>query len=258
MQSPMKVPSVFLNIVNVKKVLCFLLPTLLLLSIAAYAGKECWEIKPFDEWTQKECQKLLENSPWAKELNLAGAQAIGYSGGNDAMDNQQPYVKYIIQLQSAQPIRQAIVRQMQIIEKYASMSNEQKQDFNVRNRPFLEGNFDEAVVVNISFSSNNREHIRNLLNHWQRQTADLLKNSVYLSGSKSEKVKIAQFIPVQGAQQEFKFVFPRKVNGKEILSPEDKTLRLEFTYPVIGNMGDGRGFIEFKIEKMKINDETIY
>lgn len=69
---------------------------------------------------------------------------------------------------------------------------------------------------------------------------------------------LVQYIPGQEGQSDFQFIFPRKVDGKDILSPEDKTLRLEFAYPVVGGVGDGRGFIEFKTEKMKINNEVIY
>lgn len=254
MRSPRNFHSVLLNTLAAKKALRLLLPAFLLIAISAYAGKEFWDTKPYDEWTLKECQKILENSPWAKEMSLAG---VG-GGGKDATDSQAPYIKYIVQLRSAQPIRQATVRQTQIIQKYDSLSADQKKEFNAKIQPFLEASFSDVVVVSISFSSNNRQNTMDLLRHWQSRTTDMLKNSVYLSGSKSEKVKIGQFIPVSGAQQEFQFVFPRQVNGKEVLAPEDKALRLEFDYPVVGSLGDGKGFIEFKTEKMKINDEVVY
>jgi hypothetical protein len=248
-----------LNTITAKKALRLLLPAFLLITISAYAAKEFWETKPYDEWTLKECQKLLENSPWAKEMGLTGTGG----GGKDAMDSQAPYIKYLVQLQSAMPIRQATVRQTQILQKYDSFSADQKKEFNAKVQPFLEASYSDVVVVSISFSSNNRQYTMDLLRHWQSQTAELLKNSVYLSGSKGDKARIAQFIPVNGAKQEFQFVFHRKVNGKEVVGPEDKSLRLEFDYPIAkladgSGLGDGRGFIEFKTDKMKINDEVVY
>jgi len=254
MQSPKNFHSVLLNTLAAKKTLHLLLPAFLLISVAAYAGKEFWESKPFDEWTMKECQRMLENSPWAKELKLSG---LG-GGGADATDSQVPYVRYIIQLRSAPPIRQATVRQMQILQKYDSQSADWKKEFNAKTQPFLEASFSDVVVVTVSFSSNIRQNTMDLLTNWQTQTTELQKNSAFLSGSKGDKVKIAQFIPVSGAQQEFQFVFPRQVNGKEVISPEDKVLRLEFDYPVIGGLGDGKGYIEFKLDKMKINNEAAY
>lgn len=254
MRSPEYSSSITINTSSGKKFLCLLLPALLLTATLAFAGKEFWETKPYDEWNAKDCQKMLTNSPWAKELNLTG---VG-GGGSESTDSQAPFVKYTVQLRNAQPIRQAIVRQQQIIRKYDSLPPEQKQALDRSFQSFLTGVPSDVVIVSFSFDTNNRGSLRTLLTHWQTQTTDMLKNSFYLSGSKGEKVPIKQFIPVEGAAQEFQAVFPRQVNGKEILLPEDKTLRLEFSYPVVGGLGDGRGFIEFKTDKMKINDEVVY
>jgi hypothetical protein len=255
MRSHKSLSSIFLNGISAKTLFCLLLPALMLISIAAYAaGKEFWETKPYDEWTQKECQKMLQDSPWAKALNLTGTGG----GGNDSTDSRAPFVNYSIQLQTAPPIRQAMVRQSQIAQKYDSLPAEKKQAFDKNAQQFLEGNPEDVVIVYVSFSTNSRDGLRKLLTHWPAQTVDLLKNSVYLSGSKSAKVPLSQFIPGAGGQPEFRFIFPRKLNGKEILSPEDKVLRLEFDYPVVSSMGDGKGNIEFKTEKMKINDEVTY
>jgi hypothetical protein len=255
MRSPKNVLSVFMNVLAAKKTLRILLPAFLLITVAAYAGKEFWETKPFDEWTLKECQRILENSPWAKELKFT---AMSGGGGSEATDGGIPYVKYVLQFQSAAPIRQATVRQMQIVQKYDSFSAEQKKDFIAKIQPYLEASFSDFVVVTVSFSSNNRQNTMDLLRHWQTRTIEMMKNAVYISGSKGDKIKIAQFVPVSGAKQEFQFIFPRHVNGKEVLSPEDKALRIEFEYPVIGGLGDGRGNLEFKLDKMKVNDDVVY
>ena len=37
---------------------------------------------------------------------------------------------------------------------------------------------------------------------------------------------------------------------------QDKSLQLNFAYPVIGNMGDGKGYLEFKVDK-KIFDGAV-
>jgi hypothetical protein len=255
MRSHKTLRSIISGGLSVKNLFCLLLPALLLLSVAGYtAGKEFWITKPYYEWTQKECQQMLQNSPWAKEISLTGTGG----GGNDSTDSRTPFVTYSIQLQTAAPIRQAIVRQSQIAQKYDSFPVEKKQEFDKKSQQYLDGSSEDVVIVYVSFSTNSRDGLRKLLTHWPSQTVDLLKNSVYLSGSKSAKVPIAQFIPGAGGQPEFRFVFPRKLNGKEIISPEDKVLRLEFNYPVVSSMGDGNGNVEFKTEKMKINDEVVY
>lgn len=238
------------------KTLCLLISVLLLAGVAVYA-KDFWETKPPDEWSQRDCQKMLTNSPWAKELSLVG---VNYSqlGGAASSDSQAPYITYTIRLNSAEPVRQAAVRQIKILNNYDSLPTEKKQEFDRSIHAFLAGPPSEYVVATVSFETNNRDFLRDLLRHWQTQTTDLLQNSAFLSGSKGDKVRLAQFVPVQGANQEFQFVFPRSVDGKEVLQPDDKALRLEFDYPQIGNLGNGKGFIEFKTDKMKVNNEVVY
>jgi hypothetical protein len=46
-----------------------LLLLLLLASVAAAQSKDYWESKDYRQWTEKECRKLLEDSPWANLHN---------------------------------------------------------------------------------------------------------------------------------------------------------------------------------------------
>jgi hypothetical protein len=106
------------------------------------------------------------------------------------------------------------------------------------------------VIVYVTYTTNSQPNELDLARYWQTQTTDVFKNSVYLSGTKGDKAPVARYVAAQGNQREFQFIFPREVNGKPILGPQDKSLKLEFIYPVIGGMGDGRAFMEFKLEKM--------
>jgi hypothetical protein len=71
-----------------------------------------------------------------------------------------------------------------------------------------------------------------------------------LSNSKGDKVPVARYAVAPGADYSFQFVFPREVNGNPLITPQEKNLKLEFQYPVIGGMGSGQAYIEFKVEKM--------
>ena len=84
---------------------------LCVLSIVVFAGvamANFWEKKLYDQWNQKEVEKMLTDSPWAKELNLQSS-ADSFSGS--AMDSQPPYINYTVQLRSVGLVRQAVVRQ---------------------------------------------------------------------------------------------------------------------------------------------------
>lgn len=83
--------------------------------------------KPYTDWTDKDLQKMSENSPWAKEYNVAtetgGAPENGSSrgkgggGGSGAngpqisgVDVTGSAVNLVIRWQSALPVKEAFVR----------------------------------------------------------------------------------------------------------------------------------------------------
>ena len=228
-------------------------------SAAAGPGGEFWEKKEYKQWSQKECAKLLEDSPWSRLYPLT---MVGILDSTErelgSASASQPYVNYHVQFRSALPIRQAIVRQNQIASKYDSLLPEQQQEFDKNAEAFLSGFPSDIVVVNLTYSTNNRIWDQEAARYWQSQTVDMLKNSTYLSGSKGDKVPIAKYVAAQGAQRSSQFIFPREVNGKPILDSKDKSLTLEFSYPVFRGVGDGRISMEFKVQKMIFEGNIAY
>ena len=163
-----------------------------------------------------------------------------------------------MRLRSALPVRQAIVRQLQIEQKYESLAPEQRQQPDKRFEAFMNAYPTDAVVVSVTYLTNDQSRSLELPRAWQSKTTEMLKNSVYLIPSKGSRVPLTQFAAASGAERAITFVFPREVDGKPLVGPQDKSLKLEFVYPVIGEMGDGRAFLEFKIEKMTVNGKIEY
>jgi hypothetical protein len=238
-----------------KKVLYFALSAIFLAAGSAAFGADFWENKPFDTWSQKECSKLLTDSPWVEDLTL---MAEGISQSTTGDDGQQLNFKYQIQFRSALPVRQAMVRQMQLAQKYDTLGPEQKQQFDQSAKTFLSADFSDVVVVYVTYKGNSQDKSRELDRYWQSQTMDLLKNNVFLRNSKGEQVALSKFIAPQGAERSFQFIFPRQINGKPFIALEDKSLQLEFSYPVIGGLGNGKGFLEFKPKKMIFQGNFAY
>ncbi len=229
---------------------------MLLLSAAFAVGEEFWEKKEYKQWTLKECDKLLTESPWAKGLTLSNVGIMDSS--KTSTDGQQPFIKYQIQFRSALPIRQALVRKQQILAKYDTLPPEQKQQIDKQAEAFLNSAPENAVIVYVEYTTNDNIRIQELARHWQSRTTEMLKTLVYLSASKGDKASVANFIPPRGAEQAFTFVFPRELNGKPLVTPQDKNIKLEFAYPVINNLGSGQAYQEFKVEKMIFNGNIAY
>ena len=258
-----------------KRMLCLSLPFLFLATLFA---ADFWEKKEYKQWSQKECAKLLEDSPWSKDFALMQTSVMGSKQNQESStrgqsvdrtsgdsssnatsdDGQQLFIKYRVQFRSALPVRQAIVRQMQIVQKYDGLSPDQRQQFDKGAEAFLAADFADAVVVYVTYSSNSRTNDMELARYWQSQTTELLKNYIFLSNSKGEKVALTRYVAAQGGERSFQFIFPRQVNGAPLIGPKDNSLKLEFTYPIVNQMGNGRGFMEFKPEKMVVQGNLVY
>src|SRR5580698_2999495 len=62
------------------------LPAAACMFAVSLLSADFWQSKPFTEWNDKDVQKLLQSSPWAKPLNVAGPPGSAASSfGLDAV-----------------------------------------------------------------------------------------------------------------------------------------------------------------------------
>jgi hypothetical protein len=236
--------------------------TFIICTVTTAASKDFWEKKEYKEWSEKDCRKMLEDSPWAKKYEIRSR-----GGSFAATDGRPPFIWYQVQFRSALPVREAIVRQTQIENNYDDLSAEQQQTNDKQTDPFLNANYDNHVVVYVSYTTNKRNVLTELNNYWGIQNTDRLKFSVYLTGEKGVKIELAQYAYYEGSGA-FQFVFPRKKDGQEVIGPEDKYLTVEFPYPGAGGFSiepnverpfrEGTAFVEFKTKNMTYNDKLEY
>ena len=97
---------------------------------------------------------------------------------------------------------------MQIAQKYDSLGPEQKQQFDKSAKAFLYANFSDAVVVYVTYETNSQTKAMELARHWQSQTTDLLKNTVFLRNSRGEQVPLAQFNRTSRRRAQFSIHIP--------------------------------------------------
>ena len=81
----------------------FLLFAICVAGVALQAAAGIWESKPFSDWTDKETQGVLSDSPWAGKGTLTNVR----SGGGFS---PVPDWKVTVTWRTALPIRQALVR----------------------------------------------------------------------------------------------------------------------------------------------------
>ena len=165
---------------------------------------------------------------------------------------------YTIQIRSALPVRQALVRRAQLQQNYDRMPAEDRQRFDQEIERFLAEDFSDRVVILVMFDSNVDLDRRDVVRHWQAQSTQTLKNSVFLIGSKGRKAELQDFMLANPNGQAFQLTFPRKVDGQELVGPGDKNLMLEFIHPATTRKPERRALVEFKVKKMLVDGQLEY
>jgi len=245
----MRLPKCSIAAVQSRAVL-FALAAILFLGLSVVLG-QVWVKKEYKNWSSNDCEKILTNSPWAKNQSIyaAGLDNVGEGG--------QAYTKFIIQLHSALPMRQASVRQQQLAVKYDNLPPEEKQKLDQQAASYLNADYSQKVYVKIYYETNVSAAIMDMERSWRTKTIANFQNSAYLTSSKGVRVA-ADGYSASAKESYIIFTFPRVRDGQPLLSMEDKNLILQFEYTPIQSMGDGRAQFEFKVKDMIYNGVIEY
>ncbi|HKP72014.1 MAG TPA: hypothetical protein VJT82_03685 [Pyrinomonadaceae bacterium] len=216
--------------------------------------------KSWTEWSKKDAEKMLNDSPWGQTQTDTDTSEMFYTpggtptnGGTDpARDargqlNQATGVKYRIRFFSARPIRQALARSIEL-------SNPNADDqLRERLRAFTELNSNEWIIVTATFESNDGRYSGIAMQAFNGATTATLKNNTYLERRDGKRVFIDEYgIPGKegfGAR----FVFPRMLDGQPFITPDSGDVRF---YSEIG-----RGIklnMKFKVDKMMYDGKLEY
>jgi hypothetical protein len=231
---------------------------LCLLAAVGARAQGFWQKKPYQEWSESECHKLLRDSPWANSYTLGQAlfQTVKEESTVPGRDTS-PQITYLAQIWSARPVREAMVRQQRLDPKYKQLSAEQKKQLEEKSAKFIETEFSDTVVVQVFYSSTSQSYDRELSQYWQKQSEDSLRQTTYLIGAPGRVSPMhAQVAP--GAAREMQFIFPRVVNGQPLVGPKDKELSLELAHPTIGIIPEERVFIRFEVKKLMTGGKPVF
>ncbi len=232
---------------------------ILLLGATAVLAQEFWVKNEWQKWSESECRKLLEESPWARKWTRGEVRevTIGQPTGGTGRESE-PVITYVIQFRSALPVRQAFIRQFQIRNKYDKMSPEEKKKFDASAEAFLNRSYEDVIVIHVLYACNVQMYERELMRIWQSYPSGTVPLEATLINSKNERVAPIKFISPPGGAQEFELIFPRQIDGRPFVNSDVKSLRVEFPHPNVGNMGSARVFEEFKTDKMTVGGQVLY
>jgi hypothetical protein len=226
----------------------------LLLSLPLSASVQ-WDKKPPTEWSEKEVQKLLNDSAWARTQVFSSAVTLfrnttpgsaGTGRGVPDTSANATHISFHIRFLSAKPVRQAISRMMEMKQKQPI-----GEEFAAQLKTFAAGEFLEIIVITVTCDSSepgaNFQQANSLLH--SRGTADL-KNNTFLEIKGGRRLFLKEFQPPKQDGLGARFIFPRLVDGNPFITPEseeihfvaelDSTYRLDRRYKVKDMMYDGK------------------
>ncbi len=228
---------------NSRKVAVYVL--LILFCAAILSAKDFWE-NPFNKWNRDNVLKMLGDSPWAasQTITSAGMTKEGGRGGEN-----ETFYKFTASFFSALPIREAYVRRSMLMNNYDSMAAEQKQQFDARFNKPLTLDFSDRIVVTLEYASspNDANFARDLKTFLDTETAETLRQNVYLISKSLGRVDLKEYYRPGQMLPVATFVFPRVVDGKQVVNPEDKEVRFQVGWLAGVNQ---QVYIDFKPQKM--------
>lgn len=204
-----------------------------------------WDNKPYTQWSEKDVDKLLKNSPWCKTVTLSmgmGANRRGLGGeaegsfprtGGEGGSSENPAMEgaggrsgggragglgdfgdgpapIIVITWYSRPVREAMARRIQL--RNPETTSEQLGRILNHESPTF-----DLLVLGWSARAS-REGSAVALQRMKEETFLLKKNK--------EKIALANLIPPSGANQPLVFRFPRETEGKPALTLEDKEVEL--------------------------------
>jgi hypothetical protein len=236
------------------------------LAVGSSAQKQ---VKPWVEWSKKDVQKMLDDSPWGQtqveedtsemfyrpSTQQQTATTTGTSRGTTVTDtrggvkrgeedgsalNQATGVKFRIRWLSAKPIRQALARQIALKDG----------KWNDQLRAFAEGSPENRAVIAVWFESNDQRFSGRMMQAFNAGTTAVLKNNTYLERKDGQRIFLQEYVsPQQNSLSGALFIFPRTVNNQPLLTLEsgdvrfvsefNKDLKLNMKYKVAEMLYEG-------------------
>lgn len=244
-------------------------------TLIASKKHEKWMDEPYGKWDQDQVSELLNKSAWAQTKALRGqAAARGSRGGGRGGRGGQntggwegsgagatpgtdvAEFNFTARFFSAQPIREAYLRMLQIMNHYDTLPADRQQAFDQKVDSLLHPDFGQQVVITLSYTINDPVEMRDLNEWFGTQTTDTLKQNAYLYTPSAGQLGLVKYFPPdQGGGLGARFVFPRSLNGEPVLHPEPGRIRFQLSrLPHI----DQTMYIDFKPQDMTYKGQFSY
>lgn len=226
------------------------LATATIITVLLVAGIGAQQPTAWAGWSQKDAEKILNDSPWGQTQTdtntseMVYSPTVGSAAGStssrpartagirdeqadrnrsratEGAYNQAVAINYRIRFLSAKPVREALaatILQRQTAASAAQAKREMQQ--------FIDRNFGDYIVVAVTYDASDQRLSGKAFQDFSAAMADTLRNNTYLERRDGKRIFLMDYrAPIDdgiGAR----FVFPRVVDGREFLNGESGEVR---------------------------------
>ncbi len=207
---------------------------------AVYAQNKAWN-KPYTEWTAKDVQKLLTESPWAQTDVISDTSSMIFNPKQGGTSHQAQNTSHWVKFLSAKPIRQALCRFAELDKRATPAQIEAA-------RSFIDKKYPDTIVVAVTFESTDPQYNLEANAKFGKATTTTLAIDTYLEVSSGKRVFLKEYQSPGQDGLGAKFIFPRTVDDQPFIGPKDKIIRF---------VGMGLN-VQFKVADMTVNGVLEY
>lgn len=196
--------------------------------------------KAWTEWSKKEAEKVLTDSPWSHVQTDTDTSEMFYSPTNDPRSsgrvtsttgpriaggavNSSVSVTFQVRFFSARPVRQALARMIEINQKPPA-------DVVARLRQFAELRSSNSIIVTVTFDSPDARYTGAVIQAFNSAVTANLKNDVYLQRSDGKQLFLEEYVPPGKDGFGARFIFLREPDGQPFIKDNTGEIRFYAKY----------------------------
>ena len=236
------------------------------------------QTKPWKEWTRKEAEKILNESPWSQtQTDTESARpeeptkSFGDTRGRESgitSVTAPSTIKFRVRLFSARPVRQAYVRISELSDKPPDEAASQKMD------AWANLQADDQIIVSVAYESSDRGSMGMLTRALTTAATENFKNAVYLERKDGKRLYITEYVPPSKDVFGARLKFPRTIDGQPFVTSDSGVIRFHAEYQAkasetsvngtalpAGSRSESAKFkidVKFKVAEMIYNGELEY
>jgi hypothetical protein len=227
--------------------------------------------KPWTEWTKAEADRILNHSPWGQtqtetdtsemvytpttqggslpsaRVTTTDRQAVNNNRISQGATNQPISINYHVRLLSAKPVRQAVMRVVELTQK--TPDPKLLRDL----RAFVERDFSDYIVISVAFDSPDGRFSGPAFQAFSSATVGTLKNNTYLERKDGKRLYLMEYHTPINDGLGAKFIFPRMMDETLFLKSDSGSVRFssEVTRQIKLN-------VTFKLSEMTYDGQLEY